>query len=156
MLQFRTAGSKASLGRGAVRPFNDVRDWRLEPWHCAVEGRDLWLDPVSSLVYLPTGGAAGAGAGSGGRDYRDRDRDRDHRDRDFKDRDAGRGRPAAGDAGEVGGWPVLLGARLPDGGVHRLESTISELPYAEACWNDNCFPRQGSWLTMRVTASICP
>ncbi|KAG2427358.1 hypothetical protein HXX76_012552 [Chlamydomonas incerta] len=131
----KTAGSKASLGRGAVRPFNDVRDWRLEPWHCAAEGRDLWLDPVSSLVYLPTGGAAGAGAGAGGRDRdrdrdsRDRDRDRDYRDRDrdrdYKDRDAGRGRPPAGDSGEVGGWPVLLGARLPDGGVHRLESTLS-------------------------------
>ncbi|KAG2493237.1 hypothetical protein HYH03_008653 [Edaphochlamys debaryana] len=88
------AGRGGAMGAGAVRQFVELREWRLEPWHCAAEGRELWLDRDSGLVYQPMG----AGAGAGGR---------------------------GGAVPEEGPWPMLLGARTRDGGLARIESTLS-------------------------------
>ncbi|PNH07904.1 hypothetical protein TSOC_005602 [Tetrabaena socialis] len=80
-------------GGGDVRPYPDIREWRLEAWYCASEGRELWLDPASGLVYQPPTAPAAEGRGGG--------------------------------SVTGGAWPVLLGARKGEGGLRRLESTLS-------------------------------
>ncbi|GLC39247.1 hypothetical protein PLESTB_001651900 [Pleodorina starrii] len=89
------------LGTGTPRPFVELREWRLEPWHCSAEGRDYLLDRQAGTVYqLATAAAAVTATGGGG---------------------GGVG----GGGGEEGVWPVLIGARTTEGRVQRLESTIS-------------------------------
>ncbi|GIL82053.1 hypothetical protein Vretifemale_10957 [Volvox reticuliferus] len=61
------AAAKATVssryGNGPIRPYTEIREWRLEPWHCAAEERDYLLDRQTGLVYqlAPGGGADDSG-----------------------------------------------------------------------------------------------
>ncbi len=94
----------ATYGNGPLRPYSEIREWRLDPWHCNAEGREYLLDRQTGLVYaLAAKAAAAAVSGT-----------------------AGRRRDVPVGAEEDTTWPVLIGARMQDGRVRRLESTLSE------------------------------
>ncbi|GIL68702.1 hypothetical protein Vafri_21956 [Volvox africanus] len=58
----------STYGNGPLRPYTEIREWRLESWHCAAEGRDYLVDRQTGLVYQLAPGGAATGAGGGADD----------------------------------------------------------------------------------------